>query len=182
MLLSISTYPYFINIILFKNFKMSSDDQRAKRMANKLVKQHITSYVLDSITDKRTNHDELEKLCLTDSKISDIECLFNMKENDHRILITSMFETDKVINEITDAPAYIYPILTQDVLPTKKQISTSSSSFNILKSSSSNIKKSKLKLVRNYPGYKCLEKRMTIKQKSAFIKKELAQRFHEKYF
>ena len=26
---------------------------------NKRVKQHITSYVLDVITDKRTNHDEL---------------------------------------------------------------------------------------------------------------------------
>jgi len=55
---------------------MSSNDQRAKRMANKLVKQHITSYVLDAIAVKRTNHDELEKSCLTDSKISVIECLF----------------------------------------------------------------------------------------------------------
>ena len=118
---------------------MSSNDQRAKRIANKLVKQHITSYVLDAIPDKRTNYDELEKSCLTNSKISDIECLFKMKENYYRGLITSLFETDKFINEITDVLSFIYLILTQDILPTKKQISTSSSSSNIEKSSSSNI-------------------------------------------
>ena len=114
MLVSASTYPYFINIILVKNFKMSSIDQRAKRMANKLVKHHFTSYVLDSITDKISNHDELEKSCLIDSKISDIECLFNMKENNYRILITSMFGNDIFINEITVTLEYHYPLLTQD--------------------------------------------------------------------
>ena len=56
---------------------MSSNDQRAKRMAKvNLLTQHITSNVLDAIAVKRTNHDELEKSCLTDSKISVIECLF----------------------------------------------------------------------------------------------------------
>ena len=120
MLMSISTYPYFTNIILFKIFKMSSINQRAKRMANKLVKQHIASYMLEAITDKSSNHNELEKSCLTDSKISDIECLFNMKENDYRILITSMLGNDKYINEITVALEYNYQILTQDILLTKK--------------------------------------------------------------
>ena len=51
---------------------MSSNDQRAKRMASKRIKQHITSCVLDVIPVKRTNHEELDKLCLTDSKISEI--------------------------------------------------------------------------------------------------------------
>ena len=139
MLISTSTYPYFINTILVKNFKMSSIDRRAKRMACKLVKQYITSYILESITNKSLNHDELEKSCLTDSKISDIECLFNMKENDYRILITSMFGNDIFINEITVALEYHYPLLTQDVLPTKKQISNSSSSSNNKQSSSSNV-------------------------------------------
>ena len=99
---------------------MSSIDQRAKRMANKLVKQHIASCMLEAITDKSSNHNELEKPCLTDSKISDIECLFNMKENDYRILITSMFGNDKFINEITVALEYNYQILTQDILLIKK--------------------------------------------------------------
>ena len=85
----------------------------------KIVGQHILSYVLNAITDKSSTH-ELEKFSLTDYKISDIECLFNMKDNDYCILITSMFETDKFINEITVALEYNYPILTQDVLPTKK--------------------------------------------------------------
>ena len=44
-----------------------------KQLANKLVNQHITSYVLDVITVKSTNHNELEKLCLTDSKILEME-------------------------------------------------------------------------------------------------------------
>ena len=87
----------------------------------KLVRQHILSYVLNAITDKSSTHDELEKFSLSDSKISDIECLFNMKENDYCILITSMFETDKFINEITVTLEYNYPIYTQDILPTKKQ-------------------------------------------------------------
>ena len=121
MLISISTFLYFINIILVKNFKMSSIDQRAKRMANKLVKKHITSYVLESITDKSLNNYKLEKSCLTDSKISDIKCLFNMKENDYRILIIFMLGNDIFINKITVALEYHYPLTTQDVLPTKKQ-------------------------------------------------------------
>ena len=67
-----------------------------------------------------------------------------MKENDYRILITSIFGNDTFINEITVALEYNYPILTQDVLPTKKQISISSSSSNNEQSSSSNIKKKQI--------------------------------------
>ena len=120
MLISISTYPSIINIILVNIFKMSYIDQRAKRTANRLVKKDIISYVFESINDNSSNHDQLKKSCLTDSKISDIECLFNMKENDYRILITSMFGNDKFINEITVALEYNYQILTQDILLTKK--------------------------------------------------------------
>ena len=101
---------------------MSSNDQRVVRMANKLVQQHITSYVLNVISVKSTNHNELEKLCLTDSKISDIECLFKMNKNDYRSLITLLFETDKFINEITDVLVFNHPIFTQDVLPTIEKI------------------------------------------------------------
>ena len=41
-----------------------------QRLANKLVKQHIVSYVLNVTTDKSADHNELKKLCLNDSKIS----------------------------------------------------------------------------------------------------------------
>ena len=91
---------------------MSSNDQHAKRMANKLVKQYITSDVFDVIPVNSTNHDELEKLCLTDSKISDIECSFKMRENDYRSFIALLFETDKFIDKITDALA---PSITQSL-------------------------------------------------------------------
>ena len=102
---------------------MSSIGQLAKRMANKLVKEHIKLHVLEPINDKNPpNHYQLEKSCLTDFKISDIERLFEMKENDYRLLITSMFENDTFVNEISGAQEYYHPINTQDILPTKKQI------------------------------------------------------------
>ena len=130
--------------------------------------------MLESINDKSSpNHYQLQKSCLTDSKISDIERLFNMKENIYRILITYMFGNDTFINEISVAQEFYYPITTKNVLPTKKQIFPSSSSSNNQQSSSSNIKKSKLKIVSKVPGYKSLEKRMSTKQKSAFIKKAI---------
>ena len=78
---------------------MSSNDERAKRMTNKLVKQQITSYVLVIINVKIINHNELEKLTLTDSKISEITRLFKMKENDYRSLISVLFVTDKFVND-----------------------------------------------------------------------------------
>ena len=110
---------------------MSSIGQLAKRMANKLVKEHIKVYVLESINDKNSpNHYQLEKSCLTDFKISDIERLFEMKENDYRLLIPSMFENDTFVNEISATQEYYHPINTQDMLPTKKKIFPFSSSSN----------------------------------------------------
>ena len=78
---------------------MSSNDECAKRMTNKLVKQKITSYVLVIIPVKIINHNELEKLTLTDSKISEIARLFKMKENYYRSLISVLFVTNKFVND-----------------------------------------------------------------------------------
>ena len=111
-------------------------------MANKFVKEHIKLYVLESINDKNSpNYYQLEKSCLTDFKISDIERFFEMKENNYRLLITSMFENNTFVNDISAAQEYYHPINTQDILPTKKQIFPFSSSSNNEQSSSSNIKK-----------------------------------------
>ena len=97
-----------------------------------------------------------------------------MKENDYHSLITLLFETDKFINESTDTFNFNHPIFIQYILPTKKKILTSFTS--------SNSKKSKLKLIRNNPGYKCLKKRMKKKQKSVFKKKINWHRDYSKDF
>ena len=131
-------------------------------MATKLVKEHIKLYVLESTNDKNSpNHYELEKSCLPDIKISDIERLFDMKENDYRVLIVSMFENDTFVNEISVAQEYYHPINTQDILPTKKSslfplhLVINNPFRPIFK------KKSKLKIDRNVvSGYKCFEKRI----------------------
>ena len=94
---------------------MGSNDERTKRMTNKLVKQYITSYVLDIIPVKIINHNELEKLPLTDSKISEIARFFKIKQTDYRSLISVFCVTDKYLNDITEALAYNQPIFTQDV-------------------------------------------------------------------
>ena len=78
---------------------MSSNDKRAKRMTNKLVKQKITSYVLVIIPVKIINHNELEELTLTDSKISEIARLFKMKENYYHSLISVLFVNNKFVND-----------------------------------------------------------------------------------
>ena len=101
---------------------MSSNDERAKIMTNKLVKHHITSYLFDLIPVESMNYNELENLTLIDSKISEIARLFKMKENDHRSLISVLFVTDKFVNDITEVLAYNHPIFTQDVLPTIEKI------------------------------------------------------------
>ena len=90
-----------------------------------------------------------------------------MKENNYRSLIKLLFETDKFINEITDALAFNHPIFTQDILPAKKQIPTSSTS--------SNSKKNKWKLVKNIHGYNLLEKRTTQHLRKKAIGKEMAR-------
>ena len=52
-------------------------DNRAKRMTNKNVKQHIKAFVLGSINENSTpNHFDLEQSCLTDTKISDVQRSF----------------------------------------------------------------------------------------------------------
>ena len=160
MFIFISKYPSFVIILSVKNSIMSFIDQRAKRMTTKLVKEHIKLYMMESINDKNSpNRYELEKSCLTDIKISDIQRLFDIKENDYRLLITFMFENDSFVNEISAAQEYYHPSHTQDILPSKRQIFPFSSSSNNKQSSSSNIKKGKLKIDRNVaPRYKCFEK------------------------
>ena len=122
---------------------MSSNDERAKRMTNKLVKEPITSYVLDIISVKSINHNELEILTLTDSKISEIARLFKMKENDYHSLIYVLFVTDKSVNEITEALAYNHQICTQDGLPTKRIRKLDVKTQSFTSATSSTNKKSK---------------------------------------
>ena len=122
---------------------MGSNDERTKRMTNKLVKQYITSYVLDIIPVKIINHNELEELTLTDSKISEIARLFKMKENYYHSLISVLFVTDKSVNEITEALAYNHPICTQDGLPTKRIRKLDIKTQSFTSSTSSTYKKSK---------------------------------------
>ena len=99
---------------------MSYNNERAKITTNKIVKQHITFYVLDIIPVKSIYHNELENVTLTDSKTSKIASLFKIKENDYRSLISVLFVTDKFVNDITEALANNYTIFTQDGLPTKR--------------------------------------------------------------
>ena len=129
---------------------MSYVDNRAKRMTIKNVKEHIKAFVLESINDSNTpNHFDLEKSCLTDTKISDVQRSFAIFENEYRSLITSLFGNESFINEITASQEYYNPISTQDIFPSKKQIipsstkiiSSSSSSTKIIPSSSSSSKK-----------------------------------------
>ena len=96
---------------------MSFINHRAKRMTTKLVKEHIKVFVLKSINDNNTPN-----TCLTDTKISDIQRLFVIKENDYRPLITSLFEKNSFINDITAAQEFFNPINTQDILPSKKNL------------------------------------------------------------
>ena len=114
-----------------------------------MIKEHIKAFVLESINENNTpNHFELEKSCLTDTKISDVQRLFVIKENEYCPLITSMFENDSFINDITAAQEFYNPISTQDTFPSKKEIiHSSSSSTKIIPSSSSSTKKSKLKII-----------------------------------
>ena len=67
-----------------------------------------------------------------------------MKENNYRVLITSMFGNDTFINKISVAQEYYHLINNQDISPTKRQIFPSSSLSNNEQSSSSNIKKKQI--------------------------------------
>ena len=97
---------------------MSFIDHRTKRMTNKNVKEHTKAFVLESMNENNTpDHFELEKSCLTDTKISDVLGLFVIKENEYRLLITSLFENDSFINDITASQEFYNPISTQDIFP-----------------------------------------------------------------
>ena len=52
-----------------------------------LVNDHILSYVMDMISVKSTDPIELEKLCLLEPTITEIEYLFKMTETDYRKLL-----------------------------------------------------------------------------------------------
>ena len=56
-----------------------------------LVNDHILSYVMDTISVNSTDPIELEKLCLLEPKITEIEDLFKMKKKDYRKLIDLLF-------------------------------------------------------------------------------------------
>ena len=71
---------------------------------------------MDMITIKSTDPIELEKLCLLESKISEIEDLFQVTEKDYRKLIDSLFVSHKFLTEIDECLAYNYPITTQECM------------------------------------------------------------------
>ena len=57
---------------------MNFIDERANKMKAKLVREHIKTYVLDTIPNKERSHSELEKLTLTHSKIYEIKSSFGI--------------------------------------------------------------------------------------------------------
>ena len=99
---------------------MNFIDERAKKMKAKLVREHIKTYVLDTIPNKERSHSKLEILTLTHSKIYEIKSSFGIEENDYRNLISVLFTSDFFINEITETLAFNHAIYTQDVIPSEK--------------------------------------------------------------
>ena len=81
-----------------------------------LVNDHILSYVMDMIAIKSTDPIELEKLCLLEPKISEIEDLFKMTEKDYRKMIDLLFVNNEFLTEIDECLAYNYPITTQECM------------------------------------------------------------------
>ena len=71
---------------------------------------------MDIISDKSTDPIELEKLCLLQPKITEIEDLFKMTEKDYRKLIDLLFVNHNFLTEIDKWLAYNYPIITQDCM------------------------------------------------------------------
>ena len=115
-----------------------------QRLANKRVTKYITYYVLNIIPVKSTTPNELEKLCILNSTILEIECLFHMKKNDYRSLITLLFESDKFINDTLETLASNHPISTQECM-----LSVNCEK-NIFESFKKNIFSSKIKIKRMY--------------------------------
>ena len=100
---------------------MNFIDERANKMKAKLVREHIKTYVLDTIPNKERSHSELENLTLIYSKIYEIKSSFGIEENDYRNLISVLFTSDLFVNEITETLAFNYAIYTQDVIPSEKK-------------------------------------------------------------
>ena len=71
---------------------------------------------MDMIAIKSTNPIELEKLCLLEPKISEIEDLFKVTEKDYRKLIDLLFVNNNFLTEIDECLAYNYPITTKQCM------------------------------------------------------------------
>ena len=71
---------------------------------------------MNIIAIKSTDPIELEKLCLLESKLSDIEDLFQVTEKDYRKLIDLLFVNHKFLTEIDECIAYNYPVTTQECM------------------------------------------------------------------
>lgn len=164
---------------------MNFIDERANKMKAKLVREHIKTYVLDTIPNKERSHSELENLTLTHSKIYEIKSSFGIEENDYRNLISVLFTSDLFVNEITETLAFNYAIYTQDVIPSEKKATlekktTLSTTPSISSSSSTtpSIKKSKLKIVRSPYRYGRTKNKLLPSRE----KRQLEQRLVELFF
>ena len=117
-----------------------------RRSKIRLVNEHILSYVMAMIAIKSYNQNELENLCLLQSKISEINTLFQVTERAYRKLIDSLFVNDKFLKEIDECLAYNYPITTQDCVLslTCEEESSSSPETNKCTASTSNFKDKKV--------------------------------------
>ena len=71
---------------------------------------------MDMIAIKSTDPIELEKLCLLESKISEIEDLIQVTEKDYRKLIDLLFVSHNCLTEIDECLAYNCPITTQECM------------------------------------------------------------------
>ena len=119
---------------------------------------------MNLISIKSTSLFELERLCLHESKISEIESEFQMTKKSYCNLIVKFFVNDSFLKEIDDFLAFNYPLSTQDCLkstlsPTKTKESTSSSPETTLnlknKKSTSSPAKSKDSISSSLETKKC---------------------------
>ena len=102
---------------------MSTLDRHSKRIVMKNVRECVLSFALSIIPNQITNHSKLEKLTLRRSKITEIIGIFTTNDVEYRKLISSFFETDLYINEITDVLSFNHLLSTQDDInePIKKK-------------------------------------------------------------
>ena len=126
------------------------------------------------ISIKSTSRFELERLCLSESKISEIESEFQMTKKSYCNLIDTLFVKDNFLKEIDDFLAYNYPLSTQDCLkstlsPTKTKESTSSSPETTLnlkdKKSTSSPAKSKESISSSPETNKCTASTSNLNEK-----------------